>query len=83
MVAVSEGVKTVAAVDAVATDCAVVMQEAEAESVGRNIHQKTKTQTARMRIERNLDPLNRGHGDTGTRTRANCTLWTIHAKLGL
>ena len=56
------------------------MQEAEAESVGRNIHQKTKTQTARMRIERNFDPLNGGHGDTGT---TYCTNRLKYAKLGL
>ena len=58
----------------------MVTQEAEAESVGVNIHQKTKIQTARIRVKRNFDPLNRGHGDTGT---VNCTNSQIHAKLGL
>ena len=61
----------------------MVTQEAEAESVGRKVHQKTSEQMARIRAKRNFDPLNRGHGDTGTRTRVNCTLSHIHAKLGL
>jgi hypothetical protein len=61
----------------------VVTQEAEAESVGRKVHQKTSEQMARIRAKRNFDPLNRGHGDTGTQTRANCTNRQFHAKLGL
>ena len=57
----SDGAKTAAAVEAVATDCAVVTHEAEAESVGKTVHQKMSRQTVIMRKRRNLDPLNEGH----------------------
>ena len=60
-VAESDGAKTVAASAAVATDWAVVTQAAEAESVGKTVHQKMSRQTVVMRKRRNLDPLNEGH----------------------
>ena len=50
----SVGVKTVAAVEAVATDSAVVTHEAEAESVGKTVHQKMSRQTVIMRKRRIL-----------------------------
>jgi len=39
----------------------VVTHEAEAESVGKTVHQKMSRQTVIMRKRRNLDPLNEGH----------------------